>query len=44
MFYRDDRLRRDDVLTWFSSRQGFEEAHAQPPSDALLAPLALEDF
>ena len=38
------RLRRDDVLAWFSSRQGFEEAHAQPLSDALLAPLALEDF
>ena len=41
---RPTRLRRDDVLAWFTDRQGFEEAHAQPLPDALLAPLALEDF
>lgn len=38
------RLRRDDVLAWFTNLQVFDEIHAQPISDALLAPLVLEDF
>ena len=38
------RLRRDDVLAWFTNRQVFEEIHAQPIPESLLAPLVLEDF
>lgn len=38
------RLRRDDVLAWFTDLRRFEAVHAQPIPEALLAPLALEDF
>ena len=41
---KQTRLKRDDVLAWFTNRQIFEDVHAQPIPDAWLAPLVLEDF
>jgi hypothetical protein len=41
---KQTRLKRDDVLAWFTNRQVFEDVHAQPIPDAWLAPLVLEDF
>ena len=41
---KQTRLKRDDVLAWFTNRQVFEDVHAQPIAEVLLAPLALEDF
>ena len=38
------RLRRDDVLAWFTNLQVFDEIHTRTVMDALLAPLVLEDF
>ena len=41
---KQTRLKRDDVLTWFTNRQVFEESHALMIRDDMLAPLVLEDF
>lgn len=41
---KQTRLKRDDVLAWFTNRQVFEHIHAQPVRDVWLAPLVLEDF
>ena len=41
---KQTRLKRDDVLTWFTNRQVFEESHALMIKDDVLAPLVLEDF
>ena len=41
---RQTQLKRDDVLTWFTNRQVFEEAHVLLIQDEVLAPLVLDDF
>lgn len=41
---KSTRLRREDVLAWFTNRQVFDEMHALPIADIQLAPLVLEDF
>lgn len=38
------QLQRNDVLTWFTNRQVFEETHLLQIQDEVLAPLVLDDF
>ena len=38
------RLERDEVLAWFQGRLGFEDFHRSPADQAIIAPLAPEDF
>ena len=38
------RLKRDEVLDWFSGSVAFEMVHESPIDEATLAPLLLDDF
>jgi len=38
------RLERDEVLAWFQGQLGFEDFHRSPVNQALISPLAPEDF